>query len=45
MEIKNLQNHEDRWLDGSLSSEDLIKFEDDVIKHWEAGKITGPMNI
>ena len=40
MEIKNLQNHEDRWIDGNFSKEDLITFEDDIIKHWENGEIT-----
>ena len=45
MEIKNLQNHEDRWIDGNFSKEDLIAFEDDVIKHWENGEITGPIHL
>ena len=45
MEIKNLQNHEDRWIDGNFSKEDLIAFEDDIIKHWENGEITGPIHL
>ena len=45
MEIKNLDYHEDRWLDGNLSKEDLIAFEDDIIKHWEAGEIRGPIHL
>ena len=45
MEIKNLDYHEDRWLDGNLSKEDLIAFEDDIISHWENGEITGPIHL
>ena len=45
MEIKNLDYHEDRWLDGNLSKEDLIAFEDDIIKHWEAGEIRGHIHL
>ena len=45
MEIKNLNYHEDRWVDGNLTPEDLIQFEDDVIKHWEGGKIRGPIHL
>ncbi len=43
--ILNLDYHEDRWLDGNLSKEDLIAFEDDIIKHWEAGEIRGPIHL
>jgi hypothetical protein len=32
--ILNLDYHEDKWLDGNLSKEDLIAFEDDIISHW-----------
>jgi len=45
MEIKNLEYHEDRWLGGSLTVEQLIQFEDDIIKHWENGEITGPIHL
>ena len=43
--ILNLDYHEDRWLDGNLSKEDLIAFEDDIIKHWEGGEIRGPIHL
>jgi pyruvate dehydrogenase E1 component alpha subunit len=43
--IKNLDYHEDKWLDGNLSKEDLIAFEDDIISHWENGEITGPIHL
>ena len=43
--IRNLDYHEDRWLEGNLSKEDLIAFEDDIISHWEGGKITGPIHL
>ena len=45
MEIKNLEYHEDRWLGGSLSVEQLIEFEDNIIEHWENGEITGPIHL
>jgi len=45
MEIKNLNYHEDRWLDGNLSKEDLIEFEDDIISNWESGNIRGPIHL
>ena len=45
MEIKNLENHEDKWLDGNWSKEELIAFEDDIISHWENGEITGPIHL
>lgn len=45
MEIKNLQYHEDRWVDGNWSKEDLIAFEDDIISHWENGEIRGPIHL
>ena len=45
MEIKNLDYHEDRWLDGNYSKEELIAFEDDIISHWENGEITGPIHL
>lgn len=44
-EIKNLDYHVDRWESGNYSKEELIKFEDDVISHWEAGDITGPIHL
>ena len=43
--IRNLDYHEDRWLDGNLSKEDLINFENDIISHWENGEITGPIHL
>ena len=43
--ILNLDYHEDRWLDGNLSKEDLIAFEDDIIKQWEGGEIRGPIHL
>ena len=45
MNIKNLDYHEDKWLDGNLSKEDLIAFEDDIISHWENGEIRGPIHL
>ena len=39
MNIKNLDYHEDRWVDGNWSEQDLINFEDDIISHWENGEI------
>lgn len=45
MEIKNLNYHEDRWTNGNWSKEDLIKFEDDIISHWENGEINGPIHL
>ena len=45
MEIKNLNYHEDRWLDGNWTKEELIGFEDDIIKHWENGEIKGPIHL
>ena len=44
-EIKNLDYHEDRWVDGNWSKEDLIAFEDDIISHWEGGEIRGPIHL
>ena len=43
--IINLDYHEDRWLDGNWSKEELIKFEDDIISHWENGEIRGPIHL
>ena len=43
--ILNLDYHEDRWLDGNLSKEDLIAFEDDIIKDWEGGEIRGLIHL
>ena len=45
MEIKNLDYHEDRWLDGNWSKQDLIDFENDIISHWEGGEIRGPIHL
>ena len=45
MEIKNLNYHEDRWLEGNWSKQDLIDFEDDIISHWENGEISGPIHL
>ena len=45
MEIKNLNSHLDRWDGSNYTPEELIKFEDDVIKHWENGEITGPIHL
>ena len=45
MEIKNLDYHEDRWLEGNWNSQELIDFEDDIIKHWENGEISGPIHL
>jgi pyruvate dehydrogenase E1 component alpha subunit len=45
MEIKNLDYHEDRWFGESLSPEQLIEFEEDIIKHWENGEIKGPIHL
>ena len=43
--ILNLDYHEDRWVDGNWSVQNLIDFEDDIIKHWENGEITGPIHL
>ena len=43
--ILNLDYHEDRWVDGNWSAQDLIDFEDDIITHWENGEITGPIHL
>ena len=43
--ILNLDYHEDRWVDGNWSEQDLIKFEDDIISHWENGEIRGPIHL
>lgn len=43
--ILNLEYHEDRWLESNWSVQDLIDFEDDIIKHWEAGEIRGPIHL
>ena len=45
MEIKNLDYHENRWLDGNWTPTDLIKFEDDIISHWDGGEIHGPIHL
>ena len=45
MEIKNLNYHEDRWLESNWTKEDLIQFEDDIIKEWEGGNIRGPIHL
>jgi hypothetical protein len=45
MEIKNLNYHEDRWLEENLTKEELIGFEDDIISHWEMGNIRGPIHL
>ena len=44
-EIKNLDYHVDRWESGNYTKEELIQFEDDIISHWEAGDITGPIHL
>ena len=43
--ILNLDYHEDRWVDGNWSAQDLIDFEDDIISHWENGEIRGPIHL
>ena len=43
--ILNLDYHEDRWVDGNWSKQDLIDFENDIISHWEGGEITGPIHL
>ena len=43
--IRNLDNHQDRWVDGNWSEQDLINFEDDIISHWENGEIRGPIHL
>ena len=43
--ISNLDYHEDRWLEGNWSEQDLIDFEDDIISHWENGEIRGPIHL
>ena len=43
--ILNLDYHEDRWLNGNWSEQDLIDFEDDIISHWENGEIRGPIHL
>lgn len=45
MEIKNLDYHQDRWFGDSLTKEELIGFEDDIISHWEMGEIHGPIHL
>ena len=45
MEIKNLDYHKDRWLGDSLTPQQLIDFEEDIIKHWENGEIKGPIHL
>jgi TPP-dependent pyruvate/acetoin dehydrogenase alpha subunit len=45
MNIKNLDYHEDRWVDGNWSKQDLIDFENDIISHWENGEIKGPIHL
>ena len=45
MNIKNLDYHEDRWVDGNWSEQDLIDFENDIISHWENGEIRGPIHL
>jgi len=45
MNIKNLDYHEDRWVDGNWSEQDLIDFENDIISHWEGGEIRGPIHL
>ena len=44
-QILNLDYHKDRWTDGHYSKQELIDFEDDIISHWEAGEITGPIHL
>ena len=43
--ILNLDYHEDRWVDGNWSEQDLIDFENDIISHWESGEIRGPIHL
>jgi pyruvate dehydrogenase E1 component alpha subunit len=45
MEIKNLEHYPNRWEGSSLTIDDLIKFEDDVVQKWESGKIRGPVHL
>jgi TPP-dependent pyruvate/acetoin dehydrogenase alpha subunit len=45
MEIKNLDYHEDRWLESNWKKEDLIEFENNIISHWENGEIRGPIHL
>jgi len=45
MNIKNLDYHEDRWIEGNWSVQDLIDFENDIISHWEGGEIRGPIHL
>ena len=44
-QILNLDYHQDRWVDGNWSEQDLINFEDDIISHWENGEIRGPIHL
>jgi len=43
--ILNLDYHEDRWVDGNWSEQDLIDFENNIISHWENGEISGPIHL
>ena len=43
--ILNLENHQDRWDGSNWTSQDLIDFEDNIIKHWENGEIRGPIHL
>lgn len=45
MNIINLNYHEDRWADGNWTKDELIAFEDDIIKEWEGGNIRGPIHL
>ena len=43
--ILNLDYHEDRWVEGNWSKQDLIDFEDDIVTHWQNGEIRGPVHL
>lgn len=42
--VKNLEQYE-KVRDIHLTSEDLIKFEDKIVEHWENAKIRGPIHL
>jgi pyruvate dehydrogenase E1 component alpha subunit len=43
--IKNLNKYPVQWTGTNYTEDDLIDFENEVINHWEGGKIKGPVHL
>jgi pyruvate dehydrogenase E1 component alpha subunit len=43
--IKNLNKYSIQWTGTNYTEDDIIDFENEVIKYWEGGKIRGPVHL